>query len=226
MRLLHQQWLFLLAAALLCFPGSCWGFTSVPSFVVIKDLPNVWGKLFPPAADKAAAAAATTERLRLKEALLQECRRPTKVDRLTIETMIPELSRLSPIQATAASPMLQKKWMLEWTSEKEINLFIDQKWSSRESIYQVIDGSNLQNMIPFRNGGGSFGVQGTLSIDDPNGQRTNFVFSTATLDLGKWGKYNIPPVGKGWFDTLYLDDDFRVDVNSRDDILICTASPN
>lgn len=48
-------------------------------------------------------------------------------------------------------------------------------------------------------------------------------FESATLDLGKWGSFNLPPVGKGWFDTVFLDDNFRIDTNSRDDILICTA---
>ena len=89
-------------------------------------------------------------------------------------------------------------------------------------ISQTIDGTVLQNMIPFRRGG-SFGVTGKLSVPDPDGIRTDFEFESATLDLGKWRSYNLPPVGKGWFDTLYLDDDFRVDINSRDDILICSA---
>jgi hypothetical protein len=80
----------------------------------------------------------------------------------------------------------------------------------------------LQNLIPFLRGG-SFGVTGKLSIPDQGGIRTDFKFESATLDLGKWGSFTIPPVGEGWFDTVFLDDDFRVDTNSRDDILICTA---
>mmetsp|Transcript_23150 Transcript_23150/g.32320 ORF Transcript_23150/g.32320 Transcript_23150/m.32320 type:complete len:80 (+) Transcript_23150:19-258(+) len=76
-------------------------------------------------------------------------------------------------------------------------------------------------MIPFRKGGG-LGVSGSLSIPENGGKRTNFKFTTAALDLAKWGKFNIPPIGEGWFDTLYLDEDLRVDTNSRDDILICS----
>jgi len=42
------------------------------------------------------------------------------------------------------------------------------------------------------------------------------------LDLVRFGKYSFPPVGSGWFDTIYLDEELRCDVNSRNDILICT----
>ena len=67
-------------------------------------------------------------------------------------------------------------------------------------------------------------MTGSLSIPDASGQRTAFEFDTATLDLAKWGSYNFPPVGEGWFDTIYLDDSLRVDTNSRDDILICAPA--
>jgi hypothetical protein len=70
-------------------------------------------------------------------------------------------------------------------------------------------------------------VSGALVPNSLNPLRTDFEFTTATLDLG-WKVVpvlNIPPVGKGWFDTIYLDNDFRVDINSRDDLLVCRAGP-
>jgi len=80
----------------------------------------------------------------------------------------------------------------------------------------------LENNIPFVNGGG-FGVTGQIRVDEESEGllRTNFKFMNAKLDLGRWGSYNFPPVGEGWFDTIYLDEDLRIDTNSRDDILIC-----
>jgi hypothetical protein len=63
----------------------------------------------------------------------------------------------------------------------------------------------LENYIPFVNGGG-FRVAGGINPDGELVCRTEFTFTKATLDLGKWGVYNFPPVGKGWFDTIYLDD--------------------
>ena len=127
-----------------------------------------------------------------------------------------------------------------WTTEKEINFFID--WNISGQITQTLNNGILNNNIPFQKGG-SFGVKGKLSIPqsldsdkndiivnnnmigvNSNGLRTEFEFETATLDLGKWGTYSFPPIGVGWFDTVYLDDSFRIDVNSRDDILICQSS--
>ena len=123
---------------------------------------------------------------------------------------------------------MNMKFYRLWTTEKEINFFID--WNISDQISQTLENNEvLTNMIPFQKGG-SFGVKGKLSIpsndDDEtkNGLRTEFEFETATLDLGKWGTYSFPPIGKGWFDTVYLDEDFRIDLNSRDDILICQAS--
>jgi len=108
-----------------------------------------------------------------------------------------------------------------WTTEKEINFFLNVGLSN--DVTQTIAGDTLQNNIAFANGG-CFGVEGRLEVDPEKGQRTIFAFESATLDLGRWGKYRLPPVGSGWFDTVYLDDDLRVDVNSRDDILVCAAA--
>ena len=107
----------------------------------------------------------------------------------------------------------------EWTTEKEINVFAD--WGISSGVSQTIDGDRLDNDIDFRRGGG-LSVSGELSVPDLGGVRTDCRFTSAKLDLGQWGSYGLPPVGEGWFDTVYLDEDLRVDTNSRNDILICT----
>lgn len=105
----------------------------------------------------------------------------------------------------------------EWTSEKEINFFLQSGISKR--ITQTLSNGCLENYIPFVKGGG-FGVSGSIrpalsdfKSDDYEEHkllllscRTQFQFTNAKLDLGKWGIYNFPPLGKGWFDTIYLDD--------------------
>lgn len=170
------------------------------------------------------------KREELKEALLIECRNGgdgnAKDKRARIENIIDELSPLSPVSDTAASPKLQREWALAFTTEKEINFFIDLGITPSSGVSQTIDGSQLGNLIEFKKGGG-LSVSGELTIaqigsDSEPKQRTNFVFTEANLDLGRWGSFKIPPVGEGWFETLYLDDSLRVDINSRDDILICT----
>ena len=96
-----------------------------------------------------------------------------------------------------------------WPTEKEINIFSD--WNISGDITQTLQPGKLENVIPFRKGGG-LGVSGTIAPDDVIQQRTNFEFTSAELDLD-WFKFSLPPVGKGWFDTVYLDDDLRVDLN-------------
>lgn len=108
--------------------------------------------------------------------------------------------------------------MVLWTSEKEINFFLENGISS-EIIQTLSDGDILENYIPFvkiGGGNGGFGVTGRISVDqatmreDEEGGgsliRTKFQFEKANLNLGRWGTYNFPPVGEGWFDTIYLDD--------------------
>jgi len=172
--------------------------------------------------DKQNPSSQTERRDALKSILLSECSQKG-VPREQVEELIYELADFSPIRCTASSDLLQKKWLLLWTTEKEINFFIDWKLSSQ--ITQTIDRTLLENNIPFVRGG-SFGVKGNLSIPNTQGIRTTFQFTTANLDLGSWGSFNFPPVGEGWFDTIYLDDDLRVDTNSRNDILICVPFPS
>ena len=166
--------------------------------------------------------ATAQERELVKGELLELLQNGKKVERSVVEEKIAALAPLSPIQETAASPLLQKEWNLLWTTEKEINFFLD--FGLSNAVSQTVNGKELGNAIAFVRGGGLY-VEGTLSIPNANGQRTEFKFDTATLDLTKkWGSYNFPPVGEGWFDTVYLDDSLRIDTNSRDDILICTPS--
>ncbi|KAL3777061.1 hypothetical protein HJC23_006930 [Cyclotella cryptica] len=160
-------------------------------------------------------------RQRLKLQLFEECRSNVgKNDervRERIESIIGDLAVLNPTRGTATSPLLLRKWTLEWTTEKEINFFIQTGISN--TITQTLSKGYLENNIPFVKGGG-FGVSGSIrpasnyfTSDDDKDQefllcscRTEFQFINAKLDLGKWGIYNFPPVGKGWFDTIYLDD--------------------
>jgi hypothetical protein len=151
-----------------------------------------------------------------------------------IQSLITQLSQYNPTRSTAKSNLLQREWIVLWTSEKEINWFIDNGIST--CITQTLSGgTSLENWIPFVKGGG-FGVTGTISVDDNDAGssnsvergdnniiRTQFKFNSAKLDLGKWGTYNFPPIGNGWFDTVYLDEELRIDLNSRDDILICKS---
>ena len=200
-----------------------------PVFQAVSFLDSVQA-IFTPKGQAGGGISNVARREELKEALFAECQigggGNMKDRRARIEAIIDELSPLSPVSDAATSPKLQKEWALAFTTEKEINFFIDLGITPSFGVSQTIDGSQLGNEIVFKKGGG-LSVSGELSIaeegsDGEPKQRTNFVFTEANLDLGRWGSFKIPPVGEGWFETLYLDDSLRVDINSRDDILICT----
>jgi hypothetical protein len=172
-------------------------------------------------------AGTAAQREELKNELLAICNDESiqgkAEQRRQVEEVISKLKDVSPVKDAARSPLLQKKWLLLWTTEKEINIFSD--WNISGQITQSLQNGKIENTIPFIKGG-SFSIVGSAmpesnnTDDDDSGIRTEFQFETASLDLAKWGTYTIPPIGTGWFDTVYLDDNFRVDLNSRDDILI------
>lgn len=173
------------------------------------------------------------ERRKRKEALLalltstsSESGRTSVVKRSSdIDTAIDALAEVSPVSnAVEIAKKLEKTWSLIWTTEKEINFFIEQGWSTNITQQILNDDTTLINTIPFVNDNGSFGVRGRIfrQEEDPF-IRTQFVFETAILRWKWLPDIQFPPVGQGWFDTVYLDDDFRVDRNSRNDILVCRS---
>ncbi|KAK9836422.1 hypothetical protein WJX74_000143 [Apatococcus lobatus] len=112
---------------------------------------------------------------------------------------------------------------MAWTTEKE-TLFIlkNASWFGTEAgdVFQVIDvdKGSLQNVITFPPDG-AFLVESSLGV--VGDQRTDFKFSGAKLKLPR-RTLNIPPFGKGWFDTVYLDQNIRVAKDIRGDTLITT----
>ncbi|GKZ00954.1 hypothetical protein MPSEU_001046900 [Mayamaea pseudoterrestris] len=172
-------------------------------------------------ANLSTAEPVSLERTVLKQELIDLCRRE-KVSRSDVEAAIQKLAVVSPTKDPASNDLIQKEWKLLWTTEKEINVFYD--WNVAADVTQTILDSSLVNAIEFKNGG-SLIVRGSRSASEFNPLRSDFAFTAATLDFGV--KFlpvlQLPPLGKGWFDAIYLDDELRVDTNSRNDIVILTA---
>jgi hypothetical protein len=146
-----------------------------------------------------------------------------------INQAIDSLAEVSPITSSdELKKQLDRTWYLIWTTEKEINFFLTKGWSNNITQQIINSDATIVNTIPFVNDNGYFCVKGRIfqNADDPM-IRTQFVFETATL---QWNQFSwlptltFPPVGKGWFDTVYLDGTLRVDRNSRNDILICQCT--
>lgn len=130
---------------------------------------------------------------------------------------IEQIARENKGAKTQAKTMLQRggTWKLLWTTEKEINFFYSWPFSKVDRITQTLsNGDLIENLIEFEDGG-FFSVEGSCCdiSDDPS--RTAFSFEKATVRLGQSGpKFVLPPIGKGSFRTLYMNDRYRL---SRDE---------
>ena len=109
-------------------------------------------------------------------------------------------------------------WDLIWTTEKETLFFARNGLFGRKcsSISQTITKETIFNTINFT-GNSKFEVEGSVEQND---RRTNFVFRKAVLSYPPLPPLQLPPVGKGWFDTLYADAQFRVSADIRGDYLL------
>ncbi|KAG0447368.1 hypothetical protein HPP92_028359 [Vanilla planifolia] len=121
---------------------------------------------------------------------------------------------------------LSGTWRMLWTTEKE-QLFIIKNarlfGTETGDVLQVIDVEKgvLNNAITFPPSGVFF-VRSSIDPEPP--QRVNFRFTSAVLRTGK-GEIPLPPFGKGWFDSVYLDEEIRVAKDIRGDYLVVDRAP-
>ena len=123
---------------------------------------------------------------------------------------------------------LPGSWELIYTTEQEVNFFkTSWPFATVSSITQTIDpygSQTIQNSINF-SGGGKFVVQGSVvPIETTNNENENesiydrVEFEFKTAEILAWDKsISIPPVGSGWFDTIYCDEQCRLSTDVRGD---------
>ena len=149
------------------------------------------------------------------------------IDRDRLDEVIDELAAANPTPRPAESPKFSGNWKLLWTTESELLFAVEKGLFAAGpcvGVEQTIDVANgrLENVVLFDNDSRLF-VGSSIEPDasDAAGVRFNFAFSSCSL---RWRGYDIPlpPVGKGWGDLLYLDDDLRVQRDVRGDLLIAT----
>jgi hypothetical protein len=119
---------------------------------------------------------------------------------------------------------LSGQWELIYTTEKEINFFkTSWPFAKVSAITQTLDLADTQtvnNSILFE-GGGEFVVTGNTNIVGGDGvyDRVAFEFTNARAIV--WGKeINLPPVGTGWFDTMFCNENLRLSCDSREDFSV------
>ena len=153
----------------------------------------------------------------------------SRASRSRIEGLVNELGEL---QGGGRRGAVQGNWRILYTTEDEVNIFVklglvregegERGGRNIGEVTQTIGKDNIDNTIPFKNGG-YLAVTGTCGPSETKAVRNEFQFTEAKLSLMWWrgGEViTLPPVGRGWFDTLYVDDEIRCDVNSRNDVLI------
>eukprot|EP00898_Chlorokybus_atmophyticus_P002346 jgi/Chlat1/3111/Chrsp21S00244 len=119
------------------------------------------------------------------------------------------LEELGKGSETTGADSLSATWRLLWTTEKE-TLFLLQ----RAGLFGTNAGESYQAKFP---PSGAFVVDATIEVSGP--QRITFKFDKARLKTDKLN-WALPPFGKGWFDTVYLDNDLRIARDIRGDILV------
>lgn len=115
------------------------------------------------------------------------------------------------------------EWELLWTTEKETLFFASRGLfgSPVTRISQSIDLENdiINNLIAFDNGR-SFSVSGTIAPDANDKRQLNFSFTSARLVVPPLVNLALPPVGKGWFKNVFVNDKYRLSRDVRGDYLV------
>ena len=168
-------------------------------------------------------------RAALKDELLElarECRggidqlddaKSARLDEI-VTTLLPSLN---PTANPARSELFSGEWECRWTTESELNFAVDKglfglPW---ERTYQRIDVASqaLTNVILFVDG--ALTVGSSIAPDEADGSRFNFAFRDCSLRY-KGLTVPLPPVGRGWGELLFLDDELRIQRDIRGDLLV------
>lgn len=104
--------------------------------------------------------------------------------------------------------LLAGEWDLMWTNKNEFNFFYTWPFARPERIVQAIDveSMTIETIIPFE-GGGQLKVSGI--IEGFENSKCFFKFKTACVKA-YGGELSIPFFESGFFETLYVDDRWRV----------------
>jgi len=182
---------------------------------------------------------AGSRRRALKAELMQACDEQrlgadTASDSVECVTaLIDELAALNPTANPAASAKLCGRWQVAWTTESELLALTKSGFFGLpcEGASQTIQRTKaaasaagydytLSNDIDFD---GGFLRVGSTCEPAASGGRVNFRFESCAA---KWRQLQVPlpPVGSGWFDVVYLDDELRLCRDIRGDLQVCTRA--
>jgi len=165
--------------------------------------------------------ATTTSRLRTLLARLKNRGVDADEDvRREIERAIDALADVT--EDARANERSNGRWRLEYTTEKETRFLLGLQPASTRA-HQTIDGDarRLRNEVIYQRGNTEIVFTVDASIETVSEKRVRFAFTSASIRFGDFVRVPIPPVGEGWFENVYVDEDIRVSRDSRGDTLVC-----
>ncbi|CAN0030659.1 unnamed protein product [Scytosiphon promiscuus] len=149
----------------------------------------------------------------------------TPDQREEIDELIAGLEPFNPNAKSVTSKSLSARWILEWTTEREIIFLMEKGLPGKPSgpVQQDIDvdAGTLSNRMLFGDDS-LFEVASSITPEE-SGPRVNFEFEACKLTYGRF-TLPLPPVGKGWFESVYLDEDLRVTRDVRGDVTVLVKS--
>lgn len=126
------------------------------------------------------------------------------------------------VASNVSAQSLTGTWKLLLATEQETQFIVRNAglFGTTAEVFQTIDvrSGRLQNSIRFGSGA-AFIVDSSLTLNTASG-RASFEFYSARLVLASGKAISLPPVGKGWFDSLYIKGGERLAYDSRGDILL------
>ncbi|CAM9727180.1 unnamed protein product [Ectocarpus sp. 6 AP-2014] len=188
---------------------------------------NNWFAQFWPNREDKTGETLEAAKNKLKQRLLDTVRdtkrgiSTSEEQRKDIDELIAAIEPFNPNAKSVTSESLSARWILEWTTEREIIFLMERGLPGKPSgpVEQDIDvdARTLSNRMIFGDDS-LFEVASSIDPED-SGPRVNFEFEACKL---KYGGFTIPlpPVGKGWFESVYLDQDLRVTRDVRGDVTV------
>lgn len=140
-------------------------------------------------------------------------------DQAAIGLLADTLASTAPPRHSDFKNLLAGSYKVLWTTEAELNALLR---NPKSCAYQTVtlDGC-LRNLVDF--GDGSFlSVSSSCKPTQPT--RVYFEFQSCKAELFGF-QFDLPPVGSGFFDVLYLDRDLRVTTDSRGDLQLAKRKP-
>ena len=141
------------------------------------------------------------------------------------EIAVTLLPKLNPTAEPSRSEALSAEWECQWTNERGLNFARENglfglPWKRTYQRIDVTKGT-LLNVLEFDDG--QLTVGSMITPDETNAAKFNFAFSGCLL---RWRSYEVPlpPVGRGWGELLFLDDELRIQRDIRGDLLIATKA--